>query len=113
MSVPSSLPHSDQPAPLHVPQIPPQETFARGAANRRSTSDRCAGTTNEPVRGCGNEWMSLLYACEKLLLAGLRSQIGPHGDLKCEYRRWYREQMDEHDRLVSASYDRLHAALGE
>jgi len=68
---------------------------------------------NEPVRGCGAEWLDLLHTCEKLLLAGLRREIGPDGDLQTAYRRWYREQMDEHDRLVAASYDRLHAAFAE
>jgi len=108
MSVPSTLPTSGQQTPFHGPHITPADTVALGA-----TSAPVAGATNEPLRGCGHEWLSLLDACEKLTRAGLRRQIGPDGDLKDAYRRWYREQMDEHDRLVSASYDRLHAAFAE
>jgi hypothetical protein len=70
-------------------------------------------TVIKPVRGCGREWLSLLDISEKLLLAGMRLRIGPDGDLKAAYRRWYGEQMDEHDRLVAASYDRLEAAFAE
>lgn len=66
-----------------------------------------------PVRGCGAEWLDMFHTGEKLLLAGLRREIGPEGDLQSAYRRWYREQMDEHDRLVAQTYDRLHAALVE
>jgi hypothetical protein len=69
--------------------------------------------TIEPVRGCGHEWLSLLDISERLVLAGLRRRIGPEGDLKAAYRNWYREQMDEHDRLVAASYDRLEAAFAD
>ncbi len=66
-----------------------------------------------PKQGCGAEWLDLLHTGEKLLLAGLRREIGPTGDLRAAYRNWYREQMDEHDRLVALTYDRLHSALVE
>ncbi|MEX2176304.1 MAG: type II toxin-antitoxin system HicB family antitoxin [Pirellulaceae bacterium] len=72
---------------------------------------RCASAS--PRLGCGAEWLDMLRTGEKLLLAGLRREVGPNGDLRVAYRRWYREQMDEHDRLVSSSYDRLHAAIAE
>ncbi len=45
-------------------------------------------------------WMDLVDACEQLLLAGLRREIGPEGDLKAAYRRWYAQQMEEHDRTM-------------
>jgi hypothetical protein len=67
----------------------------------------------EPQPGCGAEWLDLLNTGQKLVLAGLRREIGPAGDLRTAYRNWYREQMDEHDRLVALTYDRLHAALAE
>jgi hypothetical protein len=72
-----------------------------------------AAQSSAPQPGCGAEWLDLLHTGEKLLLAGLRREIGPDGDLRAAYRSWYREQMDEHDRLVALTYDRLHAALAE
>src|SRR5688572_25974287 len=66
-----------------------------------------------PQPGCGPEWLDLLHTGEKLVLAGLRREIGADGDLRAAYRNWYREQMDEHDRLIAQTYDRLHAALAE
>ena len=45
-------------------------------------------------------WLDLLDASEKFLLAGLRREIGPDGDLKAAYRQWYKEQMKEHDKMM-------------
>lgn len=45
-------------------------------------------------------WIDLMNACEQFLLAGLRREIGPKGDLKAAYRKWYAEQMEEHDRTI-------------
>jgi hypothetical protein len=45
-------------------------------------------------------WVDLMDACEELLLAGLSRQIGPDGDLREAYRRWYAQQMEEHDRTM-------------
>jgi hypothetical protein len=45
-------------------------------------------------------WLDLMGTCEKLVLAGLRREIGPEGDLKAAYRRWYAEQMEEHERTL-------------
>jgi hypothetical protein len=39
-----------------------------------------------------------LDTCEEFLLAGLRRQVGPGGDIRAAYRRRYAEQMTEHDR---------------
>jgi hypothetical protein len=47
---------------------------------------------------CIAAWVDLMNACEQFLLAGLRREIGPDGDLKAAYRKWYAEQMEEHDR---------------
>jgi hypothetical protein len=45
-------------------------------------------------------WVDLMNACDALVLAGLRREIGPDGDLKAAYRKWYAEQMEEHDRMI-------------
>jgi len=45
-------------------------------------------------------WLDLMAACDELVLAGLRREIGPNGDLRAAYRRWYGEQMEEHDRMI-------------
>jgi hypothetical protein len=45
-------------------------------------------------------WADLVDACDQLVLAGLRREIGPDGDLRAAYRRWYAEQMEEHDRMI-------------
>ncbi len=49
---------------------------------------------------CVAMWFDLMEACDQLVLAGLRREIGPHGDLRAAYRRWYAEQMEEHDRMI-------------
>jgi len=43
-------------------------------------------------------WRNLVDSCEALLLAGLRSRIGPEGDLQLAYRDRYARQMLEHER---------------
>jgi len=49
---------------------------------------------------CIAMWMDLVDACEQFLLAGLRRQIGPDGDLQAAYRRWYADQAEEHYRAL-------------
>jgi len=49
---------------------------------------------------CIRLWVDLMDACEQFLLARLREEIGPDGDLKAAYREWYREQMEKHDRMI-------------
>jgi hypothetical protein len=46
------------------------------------------------------EWLDVMAACEQFLLAGLRREIGPDGDLQAAYRRWYAAQMEEHRRTT-------------
>jgi hypothetical protein len=41
-------------------------------------------------------YLDLLDACEQFLLAGLRREIGPDGDLKAAYRKWAEERDEEH-----------------
>jgi hypothetical protein len=45
-------------------------------------------------------WFDLMRTADKLLLAGMRHRLGPDGDIQEEYRRWYAEQMCEHDKVV-------------
>ena len=49
---------------------------------------------------CIRMWVELMDVCERFLLARLREEIGPDGDLKAAYRQWYRQQMEEHDRMI-------------
>ncbi len=49
---------------------------------------------------CIRMWADVMDACEQFLLARLREEIGPDGDLKAAYRQWYGQQMEEHDRMI-------------
>lgn len=53
-------------------------------------------------------WSDLTDAGEELLLAGLSREIGPDGDLRDAYRRWYAKQMEEHDRAMQKMAERLY-----
>jgi len=55
---------------------------------------------NTPMEMRIKIWLDLLDASEQFLLAGLRREIGPDGDLKAAYRKWYKEQMEEHDKMM-------------
>jgi hypothetical protein len=52
-------------------------------------------------------WADLVDACEQFLLAGLRRQVGPDGDVWAAYRQWYAEQMEEHDRTIRHMLEEL------
>ena len=54
---------------------------------------------------CIRIWVDLMNACEQFLLARLREEISPDGDLKAAYGNWYREQMEEHDRMIRHMVD--------
>ncbi|MDC0934861.1 hypothetical protein OAS39_01150 [Pirellulales bacterium] len=43
-------------------------------------------------------WGNLTDSCEALMLSGMRSRIGPDGDLQRAYREWYARQMEQHER---------------
>jgi hypothetical protein len=49
---------------------------------------------------CIAMWVDLMDTCEQFLLAGLRREIGPDGDLQAAYRQWYARQMEEHHQTV-------------
>jgi len=68
-----------------------------------------------PASRCIELWAEWLDTCEEFLLAGLRRQIGPDGDLRAAYRQWYAEQMAEHDRTMFhllEEFDRRSRSLG-
>ena len=49
----------------------------------------------------------MLNAGHKLVLAGLRRQVGPNGDVHVAYRKWNAAQLAEHDRVVDRMLRRL------
>jgi len=49
---------------------------------------------------CIAMWADLVHACDEFLLAGLRREIGPDGDLQAAYRRWYARHREEHDQAI-------------
>jgi hypothetical protein len=57
-------------------------------------------------------WVDLVNACEQFLLAGLRREIGPDGDLQAAYQRWYRQQREEHERTVIHMLSEFQRRLG-
>ena len=61
-----------------------------------------AGLTMEQGVALWAEWMDF---CDQFLLAGLRREVGPNGDVQAAYRRWYAEQMEEHDRMIRRMAD--------
>ncbi|MCI0463415.1 MAG: hypothetical protein L0Z62_41285 [Gemmataceae bacterium] len=52
-------------------------------------------------------WAEVFNASEELLLAGLRRQVGPEGDLLAAYRSWYAEYRAEHERGLRRMLERL------
>jgi hypothetical protein len=52
-------------------------------------------------------WADLMDAAEEFLLAGLRREVGPDGDVRAAYRRWYALQMEDHDRMIFGMVENL------
>jgi hypothetical protein len=44
-------------------------------------------------------WVDIMDACDAFLLAGLREEVGEE-NLPEAYRKWYRETMADHDRMI-------------
>ena len=55
-------------------------------------------------------WYELQQKAEEELLAELRRQVGPDGDLKAAYRQWHEEQMREHTEGLIRMLRNLHKA---
>jgi hypothetical protein len=53
-------------------------------------------------------WFDLMETADELLLAGLRHEVGPEGDVQAAYRRWYAQQMREHDRATRRAAENLY-----
>jgi hypothetical protein len=71
------------------------------------------GQMPEPPAGLAPEqyiamYFDLLDTCEQFLLAGLREQIGPDGDVNAAYREWYWKHMEEHDRMMLHMMEEFH-----
>ena len=49
---------------------------------------------------CIRMWVDLMNTCEAFLMAGLRRETGPDGDVRNAFRQWYDEAMREHDDMV-------------
>ena len=52
-------------------------------------------------------WMEVCDAGEALLLAGLRREVGPAGDVAAAYRNWSLEQRKDHDQMLRRIAQRL------
>ncbi len=61
---------------------------------------------------CVAAWIDVMNTCEQFLLAGLRREIGPDGDLRAAYRQWYAERMEEHGRTIEQLAERLSRSGG-
>jgi hypothetical protein len=44
---------------------------------------------------------------DDMVMAGLRHQIGPTGDLQAAYREWYAHQMEQHDAMMRSMVENL------
>jgi hypothetical protein len=52
-------------------------------------------------------WAEVTDACEELLLAGLRREVEPAGDVIAAYRRWNADRMEEHEQDLIRMLQRL------
>lgn len=62
---------------------------------------------------CVAMWVDLMNACDEFLLAALRREVGPEGDVRAAYRQWYWQQMEEHDKALFRMLERLDQAWKE
>jgi hypothetical protein len=53
-------------------------------------------------------WFDSMSTALDFLLAGLRREIGPNGDLRAAYCRWYAERMQEHDQAIRQLADNMY-----
>lgn len=53
-------------------------------------------------------WVDLYDASEAFLLAGLRREVGPDGDVMAAYCQWYQEQLAEHDQAVRQMFENFY-----
>lgn len=60
---------------------------------------------------CVEMWIDLMNVCDELLLARLRREVGPEGDVMAAYREWYRRDREEHERALIRMLERLVRAV--
>ena len=52
-------------------------------------------------------WAEVTDASDQLLLAGIRREAGTEDEAIAAYRRWYSDQVNEHDRALVRMLGRL------
>ncbi len=52
-------------------------------------------------------WIDLMDTADELLLAGLRREVGPDGDLREAYRRWFADYRADHDKANRRMMEKL------
>ncbi len=52
-------------------------------------------------------WLDLMRTADKLLMAGLRREVGPEGDIQAAYREWYAQDREQHDRTVARMMQKI------
>jgi len=62
---------------------------------------------------CISRWLDLMRTADKLLLAGIRRDLGPGGDANEAYRRWHADHMEEHHEAVKQMIQHLRTAERE
>jgi hypothetical protein len=61
---------------------------------------------------CIAAWVDLMDTCDQFLLAGLRREIGPDGDLRAACRQWLDRHMQDHDRMMLRMIERFNRVEG-
>ncbi len=61
---------------------------------------------------CIRAWIDLMHTCDEFLLARLRREIGPEGDLIAAYHRWYEGEMERHDQMMLHMMEEFHKRAG-
>ena len=74
-----------------------------------SPFDLCPSVPDDATpEDCIRAWIDLMATCEAFLLAALRREVGPDGDIQEAYRRWYAQQMEEHDKMMPHLMESFH-----
>lgn len=55
-------------------------------------------------------WIDVMDACHEFLMAGLRREVGPEGDVAAAYRSWYARQMEDHDHALERMVEAFNCA---
>ncbi len=52
-------------------------------------------------------WLDLIETTDQLLMAGLARELGPRGDVKAAYRKWFANHRKSHEQAVERMMSRL------